>query len=330
MTVFGILGLTSLQEAVYRAALDGPHLSVDELAEKLDLTVDEVRSARRALLDMRVMRTSREEPGRLFPVDPVVGLQDLIARENEQLLERQQRIAASQTLVLRMLEKRELATRASGVDGGMERLVGVDTVQQRLERLSCDVQRSVMTFMPGGAQSPAALEAARENDGRARARGVAIRTVGLNSVRVAEGTLSYARWLTDCGGEFRTACVLPPRMVVVDQRFALVPIDPDNTRVGALFLTEPGLVALLVALFEQIWEVSTPLGADRHPNRDGLSPQEKKLLTLIAHGNTDESAAAKMFISPRTARRMMASIMERLGARSRFEAGVRAAQNGWL
>jgi DNA-binding CsgD family transcriptional regulator len=327
--VFGILGLTSVQEAVYRTALDGPHLSDEEIAQKLDLGVDEVRTVLVTLLDMRIMRESHEEPGRLVAVDPVVGLQDLLAREHEQLMERQQQIAASQSLVLRMLAERDLSVGATTGDG-VQRLVGVDVVQQRLERLSRDVQRSVMTFMPGGAQSSAALEAARVNDARALGRGVTIRTIGLDSIRENDGTLSYARWLADGGGEFRTAPVLPPRMVVVDQRMALVPIDPRDTRRGALFLTEPGVVVSLVALFEQVWEVATPLGADRHPDREGLSPQEKKLLMLIAQGHTDESAAGKMFISPRTARRMMASIMERLGARSRFEAGVRAAQNGWL
>ncbi|MFD0381692.1 LuxR C-terminal-related transcriptional regulator [Streptomyces stramineus] len=50
----------------------------------------------------------------------------------------------------------------------------------------------------------------------------------------------------------------------------------------------------------------------------------------MAQGHTDESAAKQLHISPRTARRMMASLMDRLGARSRFEAGLKAARLGWL
>ncbi len=119
-------------------------------------------------------------------------------------------------------------------------------------------------------------------------------------------------------------------MVLVDSAIALVPIDPADPRKGALCLTRPGVVASLVALFECVWDAATPLGADRETGRAGLSDQERELLLLIAQGHTDESAAAQLFISPRTSRRMMASIMERLGARSRFEAGVKAAQHGWL
>ncbi|MFJ2606816.1 LuxR C-terminal-related transcriptional regulator [Streptomyces sp. NPDC091279] len=327
--MFEYLGLTPAQERVYQAVLNAPDLSADQLADQLALTVEEVMTAFDALLALRILRRSHEDPGRVFAVDPMVGLRELLEREQSQLLESQRKIAASQTMVLRMLGDRGARAEANPGDG-VRQLVGVDEIQRRLERLSQDVLHSVMTFMPGGAQSGAALAAARHNDKRALDHGVAMRTIGLDSIRRDEETLSYARWLTDAGGEFRTMRELPPRMVIVDKRMALVPMDPTDTRKGALFITEAGLVASLVALFEQVWEVSTPLGADRHLDAESLSPQEKRLLLLIAQGCTDEYAAGKLFISARTARRLMASIMERLGARSRFEAGVKAAQRGWL
>lgn len=51
---------------------------------------------------------------------------------------------------------------------------------------------------------------------------------------------------------------------------------------------------------------------------------------LLAKGLTDETAAGRLGVSLSTIRRSMAAIMERLGARSRFEAGLRAAHMGWL
>lgn len=329
--MMALLGLAPVQEAVYRAALDHPFAAVEELADGLQLTVPEVLAAFDDLRALRIVRESRDRPTQLFAVDPVVALQELLEREQEQLLERQQKIAASHTTILRMLAAHETGAPAGDdADSGVQRLAGLDVVQQRLELLSQEVMESVMTFMPGGPQSAAATASARCNDLPALERGVVMRTVGLDSIRQHEATLDYARWLTDHGGEFRTIRELPPRMVLVDRRCALVPIDPEDTRKGALYLTEPGMVASLVALFERVWETARPLGADRFPDSEGLTAQEKELLILIAQGHTDESAAAKLFISPRTARRLMASIMERLGARSRFEAGVRAAQSGWL
>lgn len=57
---------------------------------------------------------------------------------------------------------------------------------------------------------------------------------------------------------------------------------------------------------------------------------ERTLLGMIAGGDTDEAAARKLGVSLRTVRRMMAHLMERLEAASRFQAGVNATKRGWL
>jgi DNA-binding NarL/FixJ family response regulator len=63
---------------------------------------------------------------------------------------------------------------------------------------------------------------------------------------------------------------------------------------------------------------------------DRLSERERQLLRLLTAGYTDESAAVRLGISVRTVRRTVSGIMDRLGARSRFQAGVKAADRGWL
>ncbi len=120
-------------------------------------------------------------------------------------------------------------------------------------------------------------------------------------------------------------------MLIFDREAALVPIDPADTRAGALCTREPGIVASLVAVFEQAWATAVPLGAATTRDTDStLTPGERELLTLLARGLTDEAAAKRLGIGLRTVRRQMAALMERLGAASRFEAGLRAAQRGWL
>ena len=68
------------------------------------------------------------------------------------------------------------------------------------------------------------------------------------------------------------------------------------------------------------------------PRRDGngLSATERELLELLSRGLTDEAAGRKLGVSLRTVRRMMADLTTRLGATSRFQAGVRTQQLGWL
>ncbi|MET8624763.1 helix-turn-helix transcriptional regulator, partial [Kitasatospora sp. NPDC004669] len=53
-------------------------------------------------------------------------------------------------------------------------------------------------------------------------------------------------------------------------------------------------------------------------------------LGLLADGHTDDAIAKRLGVSPRTARRIATDLMERLSARSRFQAGALAAKAGWL
>lgn len=116
-----------------------------------------------------------------------------------------------------------------------------------------------------------------------------------------------------------------------EQVQALVPLDPADTRAGAVVLRLSGAVAALTALFEQVWDASLPLGCDRPRDEGtGLTPPERELLRILSRGMTDQAAAHQLGVSLSTVRRSMAALMERLGARSRFEAGLRAAQRGWL
>ncbi|WP_332262223.1 response regulator transcription factor [Kitasatospora mediocidica] len=61
-----------------------------------------------------------------------------------------------------------------------------------------------------------------------------------------------------------------------------------------------------------------------------MSDTERELLRTLGTGLTDETAGQRLGRSARAVSRHMSSIMERLGASSRFEASVKAAQKGRL
>lgn len=306
-----------------------PGWGVVELTDHLGVSEPEVRTALDALFELSLVRESSDRPGGLHAVSPEMGLGSALALQQAQLARQQQRVAESQAAMLNLIADLAASSRST-VAPEAEQFVGMDAVNDRLGRLAYEVESEILTFMPGGAQSAPALGQAREIDTRLLARGVRLHTIGLDSVRNDQPTLAHARFLTDGGGEFRTSPILPTRMIIADRRVAFVPIDPGNTRKGMLALSGPGVVAALLALFQQVWQIATPLGAARDPDRQGLSSQEKALLELLAQGHTDEAAASRLGCSQRTARRIMADLMERLGARSRFEAGLQAARRGWL
>ncbi|MGW3556520.1 hypothetical protein ACWDNT_03950 [Streptomyces sp. NPDC000963] len=69
-------------------------------------------------------------------------------------------------------------------------------------------------------------------------------------------------------------------------------------------------------------------GPRRSPEDPGSQP--RKLLRLLAQGYTDEAAARRLGISPRSERRLIPELMEKPGAQSRFQSGRRAVENGYV
>ncbi|MFE2548247.1 LuxR C-terminal-related transcriptional regulator [Streptomyces sp. NPDC059355] len=327
--MFEVLGLDAQTEAVYREMLANPLEGVAQLCARLALAETTVRDCLDRLTDLQLLRSSRESPGTVRVIGPERALELVLRRQEEELLARQVELTRRRASAARdVAEYAHL--RPNTVSGATERLVGLDAIQTKLEVLAEEVSRECLSVMPG-AQSQPSLDASRPLDESALARGVSLLTLYQDSARNDPPTYAYARWMTERGGMVRTCPVLPPRLLVFDREVAVVPIDPANTRLGALCTREPGIVASLVALFEQTWQMAVPLGASE-PQRaeSGLTPAESELLKLLAAGMTDESAGKRLGLSLRTVRRQMAALMERLDASSRFEAGLKAAQRGWL
>jgi DNA-binding CsgD family transcriptional regulator len=323
------LGLTDDAAALYRIMLDHPDFGLAKLAEATGLSDDGVRTALDNLADLMLVRASREDPGRMRAVSLEVGLADMIRRQEAELATRQALVAATRAAVVRLVADRAEEFTAAPIHA--EQLVGLDAIQDRLEHMGRQAKTECMGVHPGAAQRPEDLAAGRPLDAEAMARGVFFRTLYQSAVRNDPPTVEHAHWLMDHGGEVRTAPIVPQRLVIVDRTQALVPLDPVDTRKGALHVTEPGIVNALCDLFDQAWATAVPLGATREPDPvSGLSDTERELLRLLATGMTDEAAGHRIGVSLRTVRRMMASVMERLGATSRFEAGIKAAHYGWL
>lgn len=110
----------------------------------------------------------------------------------------------------------------------------------------------------------------------------------------------------------------------------MISVSSDDTAAGAVLLTGQGTLTALCALFETTWESAQPLGEVVPTDPHGLTGQQTTALRLLAGGHTDETIAKRLGVSHRTARRIASELMDRLDARSRFEAGVRAVQRGWL
>ncbi|MFD4533821.1 helix-turn-helix domain-containing protein [Kitasatospora sp. NPDC058397] len=323
------LGLDAVSESVYRSMLAHPGDGVRALAERLGRSEEEVRRCLDLLSELALIRPSYEREGELRAVSPQVGMELLMARQQADLAAQQLRIEASRAAAAQLIaEYADLRPAAS--HAGVEQLVGLDQIRDRIASLARGLTAEIMTFAPGGGHSPESIEASRPHDRDLLGRGVRMRTVYLDSVRNSQPTVAYVGWLAELGGEVRTAPELPTRMIIFDRATALIPVSGEDTRAGAVVLTGHGTLVALCALFEHVWGQARELGPSAVRDEGGLSAPEATVVRLLAQGLTDEAIAKRLGVSSRTARRVATDLMERLGARSRFEFGMRAVQNGWL
>ncbi|WP_436501589.1 helix-turn-helix transcriptional regulator [Actinokineospora sp. HUAS TT18] len=181
----------------------------------------------------------------------------------------------------------------------------------------------VMSTRGGSATDP--IGGIRRADLENLRRGVRYRVLFPDSARLTAASSRLAM----AGADVRTVADVPMDALVIDGVTAVLTADQSHTGVAVFRL--PSVVTAGVELFERVWPTAVsvaPTEAPREPSV--LTDRERELLSLLCSGSTDESAAVRLGISVRTVRRMVADIMHRLGARSRFQAGVKAADRGWL
>lgn len=117
-------------------------------------------------------------------------------------------------------------------------------------------------------------------------------------------------------------------MFVADGTSAIVDLTSyDTSGQGCLLIHDRRLVLALAGLAEMVWRMAAPTASDEPGT---LDRQSHLILSLLTAGATDATIAARLGISQRTVERKVRVLMERLGAATRFQAGVQAARRGWL
>lgn len=323
--MFDVLGMNATAEVVYREMLAHPRDGVADLMYRLQLTEQAVRTALDTLSELTLVRHTSEEIQDYRAVDPHLAAEILLSRQQAELAAQHQRVQEAQAAVVQI--KSEFVQ--DGADTELQRLKGVDCVRDHLAELYDGVEEEILTFAPGGAQTAANMESARPLAETLLKQGVQMRTVYLDSARNDSVTMTHADRLATLGGRFRTVPSLPNRLIICDRKAAVVAADPADTAAGAVVVQNSGVVSSLHALFESVWQSARPMNATALPAKGrGLSPQQMEVLRLLALGHTDESVAARLGVSARTARRIATKLMSRLGARSRFQAGVQVSARG--
>lgn len=201
-------------------------------------------------------------------------------------------------------------------------------LRQRMEDLD-ELCRDELLAMRATFPAPEVLEAGLADDLRALDRGVAM--LLLVSARAARstGAARYLAAMLDRGAQIRVATTVPLHLNVVDRAvtvLALGPAPQRGERAEDVILHSSRLADCFARVFEHHWSTARPY--EDGVAGDDWSPREREVLALLAAGAKDEAIARRLGCSERTLRRLITGLVARLGADSRFAAGVRAAQLG--
>lgn len=333
------LGLSPADEKVYTTLVTHPGLSVPALSQNLDLEADKVRSSLDRLLGLRLIRPVSGRPESFMPTRSDAAIGALVHR----------RLADLDDLML-TLEHLLVGTCGDGDSAGAAsplevvsgptvtgRSHGYHVIQDLMSTVrheAMGLDRATASYAIGSSELAAEVPLLE--------RGVRVRCVYQASNLLGVGRLPYVRRLVALGEQARVHPELALPLMIFDRRIAWLPLDAGTSTTHTSVLVHPSpLLDALIALFEVYWQAAAdlPPAADADPRkglpetgagRPGPTPQERRLLALLATGLHDEAIAEALGVSLSTFRRRLGALMSRLGANSRFQAAAVAHKRGWL
>lgn len=199
---------------------------------------------------------------------------------------------------------------------------------QVLMSLVANARHEVFSLLPGGTYSPDVMRLSWDDDVALVRRGVECRAIYQADSTRTPDMLRYLGDFVRVGVKVRVARRVTHRAVIVDREVAWIATQPDTFNLPYLVVTESALVGTLRQQFVGLWRdaLSVGFGAEDQLEESLV----RQTLEILKTGVTDDVAAKQLGLSARTVRRRVAAVMDLLGASSRFEAGVKAAQAGWL
>ncbi|MBK3564780.1 MULTISPECIES: LuxR C-terminal-related transcriptional regulator [unclassified Streptomyces] len=313
------VGVSAFEELVYRAILQQPDAGAGGWALLTGTTPAELREACNRLLALGLLQPP-DSMGGLRAVDPRVAIRALIRRretESELLASTAEEMATAYEAGLLREEPSRLIEVASG-EGA---------IAARLEEMYARAEHEVCLFDTPPYLAPPAPQVDLQAD--LLKRGIVSRGIYAATALEDPNTLSRAWNMVELGEQARVLPSVPLKLLVVDGRRALLPLTSSEAGgYCAVVVWHSAVTEALQKLFELAWQQATPLG--RPAGNGELSEDEQALTRLLAAGLKDEAVARHLGVSLRTLRRRVSDLQERLGAASRFQLGMRAAQRGWL
>jgi sugar-specific transcriptional regulator TrmB/DNA-binding CsgD family transcriptional regulator len=322
--MFEAVGLTEAEEQAYLALLAEPDASVSAIARSLGTGPKQVRGVLDVLERKGFVSRSPGRAVRYIPVAPDVAVELLALKRQQELEEARVAAAGLKDTFQRALQR----TRPWEI---VEVVSGVEAIAQRFDQMKRGATTELLVLdRPPYAVAPTEEESTPLVEEKP---GFTFRTIFDRRSLEIPGRLAEIEQGSAAGEENRVLEEVPTKLAIADRRIGMLAWNFDHPGVeGALIVHPSTILEALIMLFDLLWERATPVHvADAVGSDVSMLPERtERVLELLASGMKDESVARAMGITRRTVERRVSEMMDALGAKTRFQAGILVNSKGWL
>lgn len=314
---------------LYRYAVAHPGWTRLQASEALGYPLRDIDAAMDQLTQRKLLSVQAANPDAFVAIPPDVALADLVDADERLVQDLKGRISAKRrelsALVPVYLEARKEVISSASV----EVLEDPHLIQRVLIEYGRDVSEQVLMAVPGQGANADFQEENVRKDLDLLKQGVRRRNLYDLSTRDHMPTRKAVKTIAAAGGEFRTLPSVPFRMLIFDRKLAVVARQLSITDKAALMIRDPHLVNVFIQLFNFTWDFSEPFLVE-DSTASPLNGTQRAILSGLAAGYSDEVIARRLDLNVRTCRRHIAWMLETLKADSRFQAGAKARDAGWI
>lgn len=322
-----ILGLDKVAESAYFAVLDTSSLTIDELIAQTGIEQQSLIGALQRLADRGLIAQLPDRPIRYTALPPEHAIEVL-------LLANEREIQRMRSLAPRLGERHRQVRIGRDSAPLIEVIKGAEAVARCGQQLFRRAEQQIRGIdAPPYAQSS---DGQRVNSIIAiggPGRGVRTRFIHGRAALEEAGTAARVEADIAAGEEVRFLLTAPLKMIIADDQAALIPLVTTPQLLDSCILVRPSsLLDALSTLFETLWEQAQPYLPHRAGEAGGnefVGEEERRIISLLGLGLSDDAIARQLGIGYRTVQRRVQALLARLGATSRFQAGVLAANRGW-
>jgi DNA-binding CsgD family transcriptional regulator len=314
----------SLHGRTYAALVQHPRSTLAELAAYLDRPREAVATSLRVLCDMQAAVRLDIKGVEVWDAHAPEALSEAESRRRQQEIARMHAAAARLGETFRSVRRSSRATGAITPIHEIRELLGeFEDLQQTARSGVRLVERGPFLCEGERAERLFELKSARIQ------AGVRYQTLYQDTIYQDPDRLRFALSTNSAGAQARTLPDPPLKVIIADGERAALLLHHDERRgdpIGIRIAPSP-VLDLVVRTFDVLWSMAAPISVN--PN-EPLDERDRAILTLMGMGATDDTIARRLGLSRRTVVRRTASLLERLGASTRFQAGVQAMRRGWL